>query len=262
MIRFRNRKRPQTLGLPTVRNRTRSQAVAAGAILAILASPLAVAASSYYTSEGEPVAVDTSVDSWDMDALIAAALDAPTAPVELNFDFDRHGLPETMHGGTIFHAWNMTFNDIREQLPAIAEAGFGTIQTSPIGESITQFPADDPQVANLAIYPRTWWMLYQPSAWRIGNMLGSEADFRALTTQAAEHGIHVIVDAIPNHMTTWWNGIDEPLREPWITWPGAVPGDGSWYDANISDWANRYNTTRRRLVGLVELEVGQSISTW
>ncbi len=201
----------------------------------------------------------------------AAAADAPheTAPRNINrleFDFDRHGLPDRMHGGNILHAWNMSFNYIRERLPEIAAAGFGVIQTSPIGESITRFP-DDPTVPHwydngvrqsLARYPETWWMLYQPTSWnRIGNMLGTEDEFRAMASEAALHGIRIIVDAVPNHLTTWWYGIDEDLRHPWLTWGDGygIPGSGHpVYDQNISNWNHRYYNTRQRLVGLVDVD--------
>ena len=162
-------------------------------------------------------------------------------------------LPGQIQGGNIYHAWNMPFNEIRHRLPQIAAAGFGTIQTSPIGESVHRFSPNDPAVRHLSGYIGTWWMLYQPTSFTIGNMLGTEDEFRALTREAAEHGIHIIVDAIPNHLTTWWNAIDNNLRHPWITWDGGIPGSGTWYDNNINNWDNRHNTTRRRLVGLLDL---------
>jgi len=115
-----------------------------------------------------------------------------------------YNLPETPHGGNILHAWNMSFNEIIEHLPYIARAGFGVIQTSPIGASLVR-------QENMGTFGR-WYDLYQPTYFRIGNYLGTEEEFRALTRAAAEYGIFVIVDAIPNHTTAYWYEIDPALR--------------------------------------------------
>jgi len=172
-------------------------------------------------------------------------------------------LPYGTSGGNILHAWNMSFNEIIRQLPYIAEAGFNTIQTSPIGDSIFEFPAYHGD------YPTgfgpdgqhgerigTWWMLYQPRSFNIGNMLGTEEEFRALTAAAAEYGIQIIVDAIPNHTTSWWYKIDDSLRRPELF--HAVPGDGTQWDRNISIWNLRIDSTRSRLLGLVDFYTGNS----
>lgn len=135
-------------------------------------------------------------------------------------------LPYETQGGIIFHAWNMSFNEIITQLPYIAEAGFNTIQTSPIGASMFQNPYYDgdgnPTSEQTRSYVGTWWFLYQPRAFEIGNMLGTEAEFRALTAAAEEYGIRIIVDAIPNHTTAWYHELDDSIRRPELF--HAVPG--------------------------------------
>ena len=166
-----------------------------------------------------------------------------------------HGLPTTAQGGNILHAWNMSFNEIVNQLPYIAAAGFNTIQTSPIGDSIFQFPYYDggrPTSPEIRSRVGAWWKLYQPRSFEIGNMLGTEAEFRALTAAAAEYGIGIIVDAVPNHTTSWWHEIDESLRRPELF--HAVPGDGSRWDRNISNWGDREESRRARLLGLVTFD--------
>ena len=188
-------------------------------------------------------------------AASAAVVDASAeivAPAAMEID-----LPEAASGGNILHAWNMSFNEIIAQLPYIAEAGFNTIQTSPIGDSISRFPYYDggnPTSAEVRSRIGTWWMLYQPRSFNIGNMLGSEAEFRALTEAAAEYGIGIIVDAVPNHTTSWWNEIDESLRRPELF--HAVPGDGTEWDRNISNWGSRTESRRARLLGLVSFNTG------
>ena len=167
-----------------------------------------------------------------------------------------YGLPETISGGSILHAWNMSFNEIRAQLPDIARAGFNTIQTSPIGNSLFQFPEFDEagRPTGLSRLIGTWWMLYQPTRFQIGNMLGTEAEFRALAREAAALGIFIIVDAVPNHTTSWWNEIHPELRRPELF--HAVPGDRTQWDRNIANWGNRAESTRARLLGLVDFNTG------
>lgn len=167
-----------------------------------------------------------------------------------------YGLPETPQGGQMLHAWNMRFNEIRALLPQIAQAGFNTIQTSPIGNSLFQFPAVDEagNPTGLSRLIGTWWMLYQPTRFQIGNLLGSEAEFRALAREAAALGIFIIVDAVPNHTTSWWGEIHPELRRPELF--HAVPNDRSQWDRNIANWTNRAEMTRARLLGLVDFNTG------
>ena len=167
-------------------------------------------------------------------------------------------LPDETSGGIIFHAWNMSFIEIIAQLPYIAEAGFNTIQTSPIGDSLFQNPYYDgegnPTSDEIRSFVGTWWFLYQPRSFEIGNMIGTEAEFRALTEAAAEYGINIIVDALPNHTTAWWHEIDDSLRRPELF--HAVPGDGTQWDRNISVWSHRADSRRSRLLGLVDFYTG------
>jgi len=113
-----------------------------------------------------------------------------------------YNLPQQPHGGQILHAWNMSFNEIINHLDEIAKAGFSMIQTSPIGASLEREPGK----------ARHWYDLYQPTAFTIGNHLGTEAEFRKMTTAAAQVGIRVIVDTLPNHTTREWEQIDPFLR--------------------------------------------------
>ena len=45
-----------------------------------------------------------------------------------------YGLTEKISDGVILHAWCWSFNTIKENLPKIAEAGYTSVQTSPINE--------------------------------------------------------------------------------------------------------------------------------
>ena len=189
--------------------------------------------------------------------LMLALLVAIFIPRSGGTDVTIYPLPEQISGGIILHAWNMSFNEIKEQLPYIAAAGFNTIQTSPIGDSIFRFPdydGDNPTTEAQRSLIGTWWMLYQPRSFNIGNMLGTKEEFILLCKRAEEFGIHIIVDAIPNHATSWWYEISDELRRPELF--HAVPGDGSEFDKNITNWGNRVDSRRSRLLGLMDFNTG------
>ncbi|CDM67953.1 Hypothetical protein CM240_0788 [Clostridium bornimense] len=102
-----------------------------------------------------------------------------------------YNLPSETKGGLILHAWNWSFNTIKENLPKIAEAGYKSIQTSPIqGTKENSMGTDH------------WWVLYQPTNFKIGNaQLGTRDEFKAMCKEAEEkYGIKIIVDVVCNHM--------------------------------------------------------------
>ncbi|MBW7477876.1 alpha-amylase, partial [Paenibacillus oenotherae] len=71
---------------------------------------------------------------------------------------EEYGLPANTKDGVIFHAWNWSFDNITSNLPAIAAAGYKSIQTSPI------------QASKEALTEGSkWWVLYQPTNFQIGN---------------------------------------------------------------------------------------------
>jgi len=164
------------------------------------------------SSNGTPAPVETAqepplvvAEETPVSQITLADIVPPSGGVNPLVFANPFGLPETPHGGNILHAWNMRFVEIIEQLPYIAEAGFGVIQTSPIGAALIR-------QEGRGAFGR-WYDLYQPTHFTIGNYLGTEEEFRALTLAAAEYGIFVIVDAIPNHTTAYWNEIDPNLTD-------------------------------------------------
>ena len=175
---------------------------------------------------------------------IASQIVAPSMGVNILEFSNPFGLPETPHGGNILHTWNMTFVEIIEHLPYIAQAGFGVIQTSPIGASLVRS-------ANMGT-PGRWYDLYQPTAFSIGNYLGTEEQFRELTRAAATFGIYIIVDAIPNHTTAYWNEIDPALRDHYPSLfhsrHGDRVADNPWRAP--MDFGNRRSFVRSNLLGL------------
>ena len=132
--------------------------------------------------------------------------------------------------GTILHAFDWSFNTIKNELPNIAAAGFKSVQVSPVQGT-----------KNSTKDPSNWWILYQPTNQSIGNsQLGTYDDFKALCTEADKYGISIIVDVVMNHMAN--NGNANQLDS-------AV--DSSFQNTNFfhnlaqcSNWNSRYDITQ------------------
>lgn len=96
--------------------------------------------------------------------------------------------------GVILHAFNWSYNSIKENLPAIAAAGYTTVQTSPVQQAKDYGTSND--VAG------QWWKLYQPVSMAIAqkSWLGSKDDLKSLCAEADKYGIKIICDIVSNHM--------------------------------------------------------------
>ena len=103
-------------------------------------------------------------------------------------------IQEKAEDGVILHAFNWSYNSIKENLPQIAAAGYSTVQTSPVTQPKNYGMSSD--VAN------QWWKLYQPVSFSIAqsSWLGTRDELQDLCTEADKYGIKIIVDIVANHM--------------------------------------------------------------
>ena len=103
-------------------------------------------------------------------------------------------LQSDVQDGVILHAFNWSYNAIKENLPAIAAAGYSTVQTSPV-----QQPKDYTVSADVS---GQWWKLYQPVSMQIAQQswLGTKAELTSLCAEADKYGIKIICDIVSNHM--------------------------------------------------------------
>ena len=99
-------------------------------------------------------------------------------------------LANSTQEGVILHAFNWSFDTIKDNLKAIAEAGYTTVQTSPVQQ---------PKAGGA-----NWWSLYQPVSFSIAtdSSLGNKEDLKELCEEADKYGIKVICDIVFNHMAT------------------------------------------------------------
>ena len=106
---------------------------------------------------------------------------------------------ETVQGSAILHCFCWSYNTIKANLKAIAEAGYTAIQTSPV-----QPPKD--YGASWTDTNGQWWKLYQPLDLAVTNgttyqsWLGTKAELTAMCAEAETYGIKVIVDIVANHL--------------------------------------------------------------
>ena len=99
---------------------------------------------------------------------------------------NEYGLKDNIQDGVILHCFDWTYEQIKEELPNIAAAGFSAVQTSP---AHPREPVGAP-----------WYMLYQPYDYKVGeNGLGTKEGLTELCTEAHQYGVKIIVDVVANH---------------------------------------------------------------
>lgn len=103
-------------------------------------------------------------------------------------------LRDKVGDGVMLHAFNWSYNTIKENLPAIAAAGYTTVQTSPV-----QQPKDYSTSGDVT---GQWWKLYQPISFHISkeSWLGTKDDLKSLCDEADKYGIKIICDIVSNHI--------------------------------------------------------------
>lgn len=136
-----------------------------------------VVASALLTSS---FAAITSVNAADVDSAQTASADST--------------LRDKVGDGVMLHAFNWSYNTIKENLPAIAAAGYTTVQTSPV-----QQPKDYSTSGDVT---GQWWKLYQPISFHIAkeSWLGTKDDLKSLCDEADKYGIKIICDIVSNHI--------------------------------------------------------------
>ena len=132
---------------------------------------------------------------------------------------DSYGIPTEIQDANILHCFNWTFSDIKSELPAIAAAGFGSIQVSPVQGNASS--------------GAEWFFAYMPYDFTFrGNGNGTRTQLQDLCAEASKYNIKIIVDVVANHVNqasgyhdTWWDSNGR------VRWNGGV------------DYNNRYSIT-------------------
>ena len=165
-----------------------------------------------------------------------------------NADFEaartKYGLTKDMKNGAILHAWMWSFNTIKNNMKAIAEAGYTSVQTEPMS-AIKTNPANGKKFAN------NWYYVYQPTDTTIGNfVVGTEQDLKDMCAEAHKYGVRIIVDVVANHFTSDWNAIGSDWKDTSLFHSRTnCPGK----DGDQINYSNRWQVTHCHLLGLWDI---------
>ena len=174
-----------------------------------------------------------------------AGLNSDISSITADAAAEDYGLMDTCQEGVILHAWQWSFNNIKENMAKIAEAGYTSIQTSVIQQAKEGTKGKSNQM---------WWVYYQPAQFVIddtGNSaLGTKAEFTAMCEEAHKYGIHVIVDVVANHLG------NQNKYDLSTAIPSDIRDDTScWHTDGFTEinYNSRYSITHGSMGGLPDL---------
>lgn len=169
--------------------------------------------------------------------MTAASLAAPTAPPA------QAAPPGAKDVTAVLFEWD--FEDVaRECTDRLGPAGYGFVQVSPPQEHI-----QGPQ----------WWTSYQPVSYRIAGRLGDRGQFRDMVNACHGAGVKVVVDAVVNHMTAGSGTGTGGSSYSHYDYPGTYSGwDMDDCRTDISDYGDRHQVQHCELLGLADLDTGES----
>lgn len=134
-----------------------------------------------------------------------------------------YGFTDNIQEANILHCFDWKFSDIENELPRIAEAGFGAVQVSPVQGNCAS--------------NAEWYYAYMPYDFKFrANGSGTSAALAQLCDEAAKYGIKIIVDVVANHI----NGA-KSNRDSWWNTEGRLRNEG------YVDYNNRYSITHGNL---------------
>ncbi len=156
--------------------------------------------------------------------------------------------PDFTNTETILHVWSWNFPTIAENMKKIADAGFTMIQTSPVNACFS------PEGGNVKIFDEkegNWYHYYQPVDWTVGNnIVGTEAEMKAMLDSARKYDVRVLVDVLPNHTAFDIDLVTDEFYE-------AVGGREKMFHTKglegISDYNDRTQCTHQGVGGLPDV---------
>ena len=156
---------------------------------------------------------------------------------------------DSIQNGVVLHAWCWSFNEIKNRLDEIAEAGYTAIQTSPAQACMVGDGGHNNTLINTLSNP-TWYYHYQPTFYTLGNyQLGTAEEFKSMVKAAHDKNIKIIVDVVGNHVADTSN---------------SSLVDGELYSnchsiGRVGNWKDRYQVTQGDVIGLKDLNTGSKV---
>lgn len=137
------------------------------------------------------------------------------------------------------------FDDVaRACAETLGPAGYGYVQVSPPQEHIQ---GDQ------------WWTSYQPVSYRIAGRLGGREDFAHMVDACHQAGVKVVADSVINHMSAGDGTGTGGTAYTKYDYPGLYSGtDMDDCRDEITDYTDRANVQNCELVGLADLDTGES----
>lgn len=161
----------------------------------------------------------------------------------------KYGLRRKISEGAILHAWSWSFSEIEANMQLIAESGYSAVQTSPVsmcagsGYDAKLMGDVNGEYGTLAAYSGlrgdqgAWWWVYQPISLKIGNVLGTEGQYKSMCKKAHEYGIKVITDIVSNHTAMDYTLVqDDMLKAVGIKTTAANTSDLDWLMLYHKTW--------------------------
>ena len=160
----------------------------------------------------------------------------------------------TVDEGVMLHAWNWSFNNIKDSLQEIKDAGYTAIQTSPaqacrLGANWNN--ADKSQTNDKP----TWYYLYQPTYFTVGNeYLGTEAEFKEMCEEAHKLGLKIVVDVVANHLANVTeNNENHTDKVDADLYSEATKCSGLTDPNRINNWKDREQVTQGCCIGMPDI---------
>lgn len=151
---------------------------------------------------------------------------------------------EKIGDGAILQAFCWSFNTIKANMKDIANAGYTSIQTSPINAIDDSYPYKT-LYSNDKGTGGSWWWHYQATDWTIGNyQVGTRDEFIAMCDEADKYDIKIIVDVAPNHTAGNQSKVSNNLKN--------AVGGNLYHDTGLikcMDYNNRFQCTRYSMDG-------------
>ena len=181
--------------------------------------------------------------------LATSSMTALSLPAKAD-ETQNYQLADNIQDGTILHCFSWKYNDITNELPNIAKAGFTSIQVAPAQNMFYEY------------YP--WYIVYQPYGLQfydpgdnssengsyfdlnsgMPSQFNTRSDLTTLCSEAEKYGIKIIMDVVSNHLTRdYLANIGDELAK-----------DEYWHEPKaITNYNRRSNITNGSLSGLTDL---------
>ena len=147
---------------------------------------------------------------------------------------------DDLKGGAILHAWCWSFKTIKDHIPDIKAAGYDAVQVSPPQESYKRKDCSK-------CIEQNWFYFYQPTNFKVGNLLGTKEEFKEMCGIANKFKVKVIVDIVANHVAKEMEEVSPDIK----TIPDVFRNRGGLPNNN----PDRFETTHCDLLGLHSLNI-------